>query len=104
MSDADKDANYVLMTAIDAVVGSACIVTLISNVFFNKGLNKLLKAWENLQVVIHMVLINLFCVAAGESFTYRLMDILQFELIDLKPVYSEIFNISENRPVNIHFE
>ena len=104
MSEEDKLASEVLMTATEVVIGSACVTTLIANFLFKNGLSKLLTAWNSLQVAIHMVLIDIFTAASGESITLRLLQYLKVELGDLKPILMDFFDIESSEAINVHFE
>ena len=96
------------MTVVAVVVGSASFVSLLTNVSFNTSLNKLLQAFKNLQIILHIMLIDIFCIQHVESFAKFVMKIVNFEIeiIDLQGymVDNPIIEIKESEPINIHFE
>lgn len=88
----------------DVVVGSTFFVTLTSESLLNQGLKRFLQAWENLQVVNHVVLIDVSLMASAESFTRELMQILQADFIDAEAIIADMFKLHEAAAVNIHFD
>lgn len=104
LNEDDKKVVESVRLVTDITVASASIISILSNLLFKSGLNRLLRAWQSLQVVVHMTLISIFCVAAGESIVYRLLEYLTGDLIDVKPYLVEIFGIAENEGINEHFE
>ena len=59
---------------------------------------------KHLQIIVHIMLINVFLVAHAEVFIQALLGIVSFELYDLTDVYLNVFSLEMTDPVNEHFE
>ena len=57
-----------------------------------------------MQILIHIILINVYCAAHTEMYISYLLDIFSFEFFDPAEWISDSFNIQENGPMNEHFE
>lgn len=104
LTEDDQKVSELVKDSTGAIIASACVLTLISEAFFKQGLNKLLQAWNCLQYVIHMVLIDLFCSASSESITSHLLQYLKVEFVDIKPQLIDLFKVEATDAIDMHFE
>ena len=74
------------------------------NIFYKLSLNKLLNAIKHLQILMHVMLIDTFCTTHVESFIKSVMEIVNFEVIDIKDYMVDFLKIEESDPINIHFD
>ena len=57
-----------------------------------------------MQIIIHILLINEYCVSHTEVFVSFLLNIVSFELYDPAEDLAKALNLEDNEPVNLLFE
>ena len=57
-----------------------------------------------LQIVVHVILINIFCVSHAEAFFSFILNIVSFEFYDPADFLVDKFKADQNDPINEHFE
>ena len=68
------------------------------------ALKRLLESFKNLQIIVHIMLIDNFTVAHCETFFKFILMISNLELVDLTDVYSENLHVPKDEAIDMHFE
>ena len=86
-------------------ISAASIFNFVTNLLLNSSLGSLVNALKNLQIIVHIMLIQIFLVPHAELFLKKLKEMIAFEAIDLKKLLQDILgDVEENEPMDIHFE
>ena len=90
--------------AATVMVVGAGVFSFIMNIFMQAGLQKLISALRNLQVIVHIMLMETFCVIHAKVFSTRLLEIVNFEFYDPGELYVKYLPIEESDPLSLNFE
>ena len=94
------------MTAF-AVVASISVLAALPcslNIVTSLALKRLLDSFKHLQIIVHIMLIDVFTVAHCEVFIGYVLQISNLQLLDLSKPMAEILPVFENEAINLHFE
>ena len=83
----------------DSAVASIITTSLFGvflNLFLKLGINKLLNMLKRLQIIIYILLIQIYLVAHAEEFIETLLKIIAFQLYDLSGIFKKIFDVEES--------
>ena len=94
------------MTAAAAVATISVLVTLpfSLNSIISLALKRLLDSFKHLQIIVHIMLIDVFTVAHCEVFIGYVLQISNLQLLDLSEPMVENLPVNENEAINLHFE
>ena len=97
MSSAQElDTVAELGAAATASMATTGAVTIGMNLFLQSSLNQILGQLQNLQIIVHVILINIYCVSHAEMFISYLLSIVSFEIYDPGEFLVEAFAAEEN--------
>ena len=90
------------MTVVSAAA-TAAVFSLGIGCLTNHGLKPLVDAFIHLQLIVHIMLLNLFTFASIESYYKYLLTVSNAEMYDAQPILTEILKIEPSDPMNQHF-
>lgn len=90
--------------AIVAVVATAVVTTFSCSCCLNIALKPLLDAFKNLQIIVHVMLIDLYSVAHTEAFFGFLLMVCNMQVINPSQLIKESLPVDENEALNVRFE
>lgn len=94
------------MTAVVAVAAVSVLVIMPCSLSFISQLvlKRLLDAFKSLQIIVHVMLIDLFSVAHCEVFFGYVLQISNLQFFDPSGPMVDTLPVFENEAINIHFE
>ncbi len=87
-----------------AAMLSAGLLSFIQNLIMQASLNKVLGKVKGIQIIVHLMLINMYRTAHAEKFNLKLLEIANFEFYDPTDYFIEYLPINESDPINERFE
>lgn len=100
----DEEVASGLGILVVGMVAAAASVTFSLNCWLNLALKPLLDAFKNLQIIVHIMLIDLYSVAHCETFFGYLLLVTNMEIYDPSEHFVENLPVVENDALNMHFE
>ena len=91
---------YIAVATISVLAALPCSLKIITSL----ALKRLLDSFKNLQIVVHILLIDVFTVAHCEVFIVYVLQISNLQLFDLSKPIVEHLPVNENEAINLHFE
>lgn len=86
---------------------SAMIVNTVVSIIISGPVQKLLESVKQLQIIVHLLLINVAFPAAAMIFMGMLMEVLTFQFYDFSGFYNKVFSLDPdsqgNQPFNDQF-
>ena len=65
-----------------SVIAASSAWSIFTNTLMKTSLNKLVSFVKNMQIVMHMMLMKIYCIAHAEIYRNTLMEIVSFEIYD----------------------
>ena len=102
----DKAVVETIISILAVVTVTASTWSIVTNTILQTSLNKLVSFVINMQIIMTMMLINIFCTAHAELYKNYLLEIVNFEVFDYSSILVEYLSIPvvESEAFNPHFE
>lgn len=99
----EQEILDVITTSVTGAVVSTAVTSFILNLLLQGSISRLIGMIRNIQVIVHIMLIEIYCVRHAEFFTSELFKITSFELFDMKQYYTDVFDIVDTPPIEGNF-
>ena len=86
------------------VIVLTSLFSAILSLFLQNGFAKIVGVIKNLQIIVHILLIQVQLVPHAEFFLEQLAKIISFKVFDLSGILKKIFDVEESLSVDIRFE
>ena len=96
MNSSTKNTIEEVANVATMVIVSTSIFSFSTNLFLQTGLNKLLAMVKNLQIIVHILLIQVYLVAHAEAFLESLNKIISFQIYDLSDILEQKFDLKKD--------
>ena len=83
---------------------AAVIFNFVMNMVFSGALQEMLSAMKKMQIMIHMLLINVQIPPTAQIFFSSLLKLVTFEIIDISSYIRKVLNLEEDAGLSSNFE
>lgn len=87
----------------DAIMTSVTLI-LIGDFFFTFGISNLLASIKKMQIIVHMVLVNVSIPANAALFYAHFLEIVNFDILPTDGLYEYLFDLKEGDAISVNFE
>ena len=103
IEDLEKQVTDALGLTMVSAAATAAIFSLSMSCLTNTGLKPLVDSFIHLQVIVHVMLINIFSFSSIENFYSYLLKISNAQMYDPSLILVSVLPIEMNKPMNLHF-